>query len=41
LHSKGLGVKQDFKEAFKYYKLAADQGYALGQTKVDYCYYIR
>ena len=27
----GLGVKQDLKEASRYYKMAADQGFAEGQ----------
>ncbi len=31
-------VKFDVKKAFKYYKLAADQGHIMAQMYVGYCY---
>lgn len=38
LFSKGQGVPQDYKEAAKWYRLAADQGYAEGQLALGQLY---
>jgi TPR repeat protein len=32
MYANGKGVKQDFKEAFKWLQKSADQGYAKAQT---------
>ena len=32
------GLKKDLKKAFKYYTLAADQGYAKAQFNLAICY---
>ena len=33
-----LDSEQKFEEAFRYYALAADQGYAYGETNLGCCY---
>ena len=38
-YSKGEGVEQDFKEAVKWYRKAADQGYAYAQNNLGFRYY--
>jgi len=35
----GRGVKQDYKEALKWYRLAAEQGFAAGQDNLGASYY--
>ena len=35
----GNGVKQNYKEAVKYYRLAAEQGYDWAQYNLGNCYY--
>jgi hypothetical protein len=35
MYEKGQGVPQDYKEAVKWYRLAAEQGYADAQTNLD------
>ncbi|MCF7920574.1 MAG: HNH endonuclease [Candidatus Cloacimonetes bacterium] len=35
----GIGVKQDYKVAVKWYKLAAEQGYVSAQFNLGYAYY--
>ena len=35
----GLGVTQDYSEAFKWYKLAAEQGFAMAQSNIGNMYY--
>ena len=35
----GKGIKQDYNEAVKWYKLAADQGYETAQYNLGECYY--
>ena len=34
MYEKGTGVPQDYKEAIKWYRLAADQGFASAQTNL-------
>ena len=34
----GEGVSQDIKEAIRFYKLAAEQGYADAQHNLGFCY---
>jgi hypothetical protein len=36
----GAGVPQDYSEALKWYRKAAEQGYAAGQYNVGMCYYM-
>ena len=38
MHSKGLGVPQDYKEAVKWYRLSAEQGVAQAQYKLGWMY---
>ena len=38
MYDKGEGVPQDYKEATKWYRLAAEQGDASAQTKLGYMY---
>ena len=38
LYTAGQGVPQDFKEAAKWYTLAAEQGYAKAQSNLGYVY---
>jgi len=38
MYSKGNGAPQDYKEAAKWYRLAADQGHALGQKHLSELY---
>ena len=38
MYYKGQGVTQDYKEAVKWYRLAADQGYAAAQVNLGYMY---
>lgn len=35
----GIGVKQDYKEAFLWYRKSADNGYKSGLADVGFCYY--
>jgi uncharacterized protein len=35
----GQGVQQDYKEAFKWYRLSAEQGYANAQSDLGLMYY--
>ena len=35
----GIGVNQDYKQAFMWYKKSADKGYKSGLADVGYCYY--
>ena len=37
-YAKGYGVTQDYTEAVKYYRLAAQQGYASAQINLGVCY---
>mmetsp|Transcript_3345 Transcript_3345/g.3664 ORF Transcript_3345/g.3664 Transcript_3345/m.3664 type:complete len:959 (-) Transcript_3345:294-3170(-) len=38
-YGEGLGVAKDLKEAFKWYKSSAEQGYDAAQAFVGYCYW--
>ncbi len=38
-YEEGLGVPQDYKEAFKWFRLAAEQGFADGQCCLGDMYY--
>ena len=38
MYSSGDGVKQDYKEAFKWWRKAAEQGYAEAQYNLALCY---
>ena len=40
MYDNGQGVPQDYKEAMKWYRLAADQGYANAQFNLGVMYYI-
>ena len=35
----GNGIAPDYSEAFKWYKLAADQGEAIAQSNTGFCYF--
>jgi len=39
MYSKGEGVAQDYKEAEKWYRLAAEQGFGLAQFNLGLLYY--
>lgn len=39
IYHKGLGIKQNFAEAFKWYLKAAEQGYAMAQNNLGNMYY--
>jgi len=39
MYDKGQGVPQDYKEAVKWYRLAAEQGYAYAQYHLGLIYY--
>ena len=39
MYEKGLGVPQDYKEAVRWYTLAAEQGYAWAQLNLGAMYY--
>ena len=39
MYARGKGVTQDYKEAVKWYRLAAEQGYANGQYNLGWMYY--
>ena len=34
----GIGVEKDEADAVRWYRLGADQGYALSQNSLGYCY---
>ena len=40
MHSKGQGVPQDYKEAVKWYRLSAEQGFAQAQYNLGVMYVI-
>ena len=39
MHSKGLGLVQDYKEGVRWYRLAAEQGYLTAQLNLGYMYF--
>ena len=39
MYEDGLGVPQDYKEAVKWYRLSAEQGYAIAQYNLAVIYY--
>jgi TPR repeat protein len=38
-YSEGLGIKQDIREAIRWYKLSSSQGYSAAQAYLGYCYF--
>ncbi len=38
-YSEGLGIKQDLREAIRWYKLSSSQGYNAAQAYLGYCYF--
>jgi TPR repeat protein/serine/threonine protein kinase len=38
-YSEGLGIRQDLREAIRWYKLSSSQGYSAAQAYLGYCYF--